>query len=44
LKIGKILDIKGGDGNLLSEGDFVQIIKDPKVKGLRLKQCFVKKV
>jgi protein PhnA len=70
------MDIKDSNGNLLSEGDTVQIIKDLKVKGssatlkrgtliknirlgsgeeavegnsdqvkgLRLKQCFVKKV
>jgi protein PhnA len=71
-----MMDIKDSNGNLLSEGDTVQIIKDLKVKGssatlkrgsliknirlgsgeeavegnsdqvkgLRLKQCFVKKV
>jgi len=70
------MDIKDSNGNLLSEGDTVQIIKDLKVKGssatlkrgtliknirlgsgeeavegnsdqvkgLRLKQCFVKKI
>ena len=70
------MDIKDSNGNLLSEGDTVQIIKDLKVKGssatlkrgsliknirlgsgeeavegnsdqvkgLRLRQCFVKKV
>jgi len=70
------MDIKDSNGNLLSEGDSVQIIKDlkvkgasdvlkrgtiiknirlgtgeeavegnsDKIKGLRVKQCFVKKV
>jgi len=37
-------DVRGRNGNLLTSGDSVMVIKDLKVKGLVLKTCFLKKM
>ncbi len=44
VRLEPIMEVKDSNGNLLADGDFVQVIKDLKVKGLVLKTCFVKKV
>ena len=44
----KHVEVKDSNGNILNEGDAVQVIKEiecrvEKVKGLVLKTCFLKK-
>ena len=44
VRLEPLMEVKDSNGNLLADGDSVQVIKDLKVKGLVLKTCFVKKV